>query len=113
MNQTLYNNFSHLNKLENVSYGIDEKQVQFLEIKGPDGYLVQVTIPNGIFEWFVDVFDGNKNKIHSDWTDHYGDPIEILKVERQTDIEQFVNEVLKGRLSFTGNSILDEFYKNK
>ena len=112
MNQNLYNDFSHLSQLENVSH-LNEKQVQILEIKGPKGYLIKVTIPDGIFEWFVDVFDSNKNKIHSDWTEHYGSPIENLKAERQTDIEQFVDEVLKGNLDFTESSILDEFYKNK
>lgn len=113
MNQLPENNFSHLSKLENVSYSISEKKVQLLEIIAPQGHVVQITIPDGIFEWFIDIFDESKNKIHSDWTDHYGSPREILKAERQSDIEKFVNDVLKGNLSFTGNSILNEFYKNK
>ena len=56
INQTLYNNFSHLGQLENVFHRQNEKQVQFLEINDPKGYLIQITIPDGIFEWFVDVF---------------------------------------------------------
>src|SRR5688572_308672 len=113
MNLVLYNDFSHLGKLENVSYCLNENQVQLLEIKDLQGRYVLITIPDGIFEWFVDILDENKNKIHSDWTEHYDNPIETLRTERQTDIEQFVNDILIGKVRFGGSSILDEFYKDK
>jgi len=113
MNQTLYNNFSHLGKIENIDYRLTENQVQILEIKDLKGHFIQITIPDGIFEWFVDVFDRNKNKVHSDWTEHYGSPIDILTAERQSDIEHFVDRILKGNLVFTEGSILSEFYKDK
>jgi hypothetical protein len=111
MNKVHFNDFSHLGNLENVNYSISENQVQFLEILDSQGHSIQITIPDGIFEWFVDVFDRKKNKIHSDWTDHYDSPTEILIAERQSDIERFVNSILNGNLRFEGKSLINDFYK--
>jgi hypothetical protein len=112
-NENIYNIFDHLSKLNNVEYRIDDRHTQFIELKTTKGLIIQITIPNGIFEWYVDVFDSKRNKLHSDWTDHYSEPIDVLIKERQNDIEEFINEILKGNLHFEKTSILNKFYENK
>lgn len=72
---------------------------------------IRLTIPDDVFEWFVHVHDKDGKLLHSEWNDHYGSPNDTLKHERQTDIDQFITEIHNGTLSFTGTSLLDEFYK--
>ncbi len=94
----MLNDFSNLKILPNLTYSIDEKSTQFLDIKNPSNYLIIITIPDYIFEWFITVFDDRQNELMSDWMDHYGSPNDILKIERQQSIEEFAKHVAKYQL---------------
>ena len=90
----LYNDFKYLGRLENVRYEIDDRKTQFLEIVHPDNFKITITVPDGIFEWFVDFSDTNGNKLVSDWDDGYGEPKDILKLNRQKAVDDFVQDIL-------------------
>ncbi|MEZ5047679.1 MAG: hypothetical protein R2831_11885 [Chitinophagaceae bacterium] len=113
MSKELYNKYDKYKQLDKVYYMKDENQTQFLELKTPKGFVIRITIPDSIFEWFVNILDDNGNELNADWTEHYGKPKEILKAERQKDIEDFIEEILKGKIEFEGKSLLDEFYYNR
>ena len=89
----MLNDFSYLQNLPNLIYKVDEKSTQFLEIMNPHNYLIKITIPDRIFEWFISILDDKQNELMSDWEEHYGSPKEILKTERQQSIEEFVEKV--------------------
>lgn len=115
--EDLFNNFSHLGRLENVFYK-NSAGTQYLEIKHPDNFIIEIVIPDGIFEWFIDIFDHHKNKLVSDWNDGYGEPKEVLIADRQKAVEEFVLDILNNKLRFrTDKKFLREklhveLYKN-
>ena len=96
----LYNDFSHLGEIENLSYKVDSNGTQFLQIKHQDGFFIDIIVPDGIFEWFIDFFDSQRNKLVSDWGDCYSKPIDDLKAERQSAVEELINDVLNHKLRF-------------
>ena len=63
-----------------------------LVLAAPPGFSTQVVIPpEGVFEWFVTVFDADGDKVWSDWTAHYGkdaNPAE-LTAEMVDSIREF------------------------
>ena len=52
-----------------------------LILAAPPGFSTEVVIPpEGVFEWYVTVFDADGDKVWSDWTEHYAtepDPAEL------------------------------------
>ena len=64
-----------------------------LILAAPPGFSTEVTIaPEGVFEWYVTVFDATGDKVWSDWTEHYAknpDPAE-LTAEMVSHIRAFV-----------------------
>jgi hypothetical protein len=95
----LLNDFSHLGRLENLTYR-NSAGTQHIEIKHPDNFIIEIVIPDGIFEWFMDIFDSQKNKLVSDWSDGYGEPKDVLIADRQKDVEEFVHDVLNNKMRF-------------
>ena len=98
--KSLYNDFNHLGRLDGVTYKTDGSGIQDIEIKHPDNFFIIITIPDGIFEWFVDILDDKKNKLVSEWYDDYDGPEEVLKANRQKDIEEFVHDIINHKLRF-------------
>lgn len=98
--EKLNNDFRQLGRLDNVNYQINEQGTQVIEIKHSDNFLIKIVIPDGIFEWFIDIFDNNSNKLVSDWYDGYGEPEEILKAYRQKDVEDTVHKILDNKLRY-------------
>ncbi len=95
------NNFKHLAELGNVEWSSENEQT--LKITHADGFHIMVLIPDGIFEWFITVYDTNNNEIASDWYDHYeGDKTHRMK-ERQEEVEKFVREVSGHKARFIRN----------
>lgn len=73
-------------------FGEGTKQV--MTLKTVDKLVkVQITLPDKVFEWFVDILDNNGQTITSTWVDHYGDNEENLKTEMRTEIESFIKIV--------------------
>ena len=75
-------------------FGDSKKQV--LTIKTVDRLnKVEITLPDKIFEWFIDVNDLNNQTLVSTWVDHYGDTDENLKLEMRNEIQNFIEIVSK------------------
>jgi len=68
---------------------------QTLTIVPNEELKIIVTIPHDVFEWYVDVFDRNGSKVHTNWLDHYGDAEINLRVEMKKSIEDFIVAVTK------------------
>jgi hypothetical protein len=96
----LYNDFSHFSGIENINYRVDANGTQFLEIKHQDDLSINLTVPDGIFEWFIDIHDSLRNKLVSDWDECCGEPEEELKIMRQKAVEKFIQDVLTHKLRF-------------
>ncbi|MBK9526209.1 MAG: hypothetical protein IPO39_16120 [Bacteroidetes bacterium] len=99
MKSDLYNDFSYLGNLPFVSYSIEDT-VQTLEITHPDNLIIEIEIIDGIFEWFVTIYNSNRIKLVSDWDDHYGKPKDVLKLERQNAVDEFVKNLLNHKLRY-------------
>ena len=63
-------------------------------LAAPPGFTTEVTIaPEGVFEWYVTVFDAAGDEVWSDWMEHYAknpDPAELM-AEMVSEIRAFVN----------------------
>lgn len=113
----LLNDFSHLGRLSNLTYK-NSAGDQHITINHPDNFIIEIAIPNGIFEWFMDIYDDKENKLVSDWDDGYGLPKETLIANRQKDVEEFVENVLNNKMryrvdkKFLRNKLIVEVFKN-
>ena len=81
---------------ENIE--ISESEFSWIvQIDHPSGYIFNLDIPKGVFEWFVSVFDKTSNeKIWDDWADIYVDG-DITKINQPlyfwADVECFYNKI--------------------
>jgi hypothetical protein len=98
--KNLYNDFSHLAGLDRVTYHIDNRGTQFIELNHPDNFLIQITVPDKILEWFICVSDNKGAELVRDWDDGYDEPIEVLKAERQKIVEDTVQNLMTHQLRF-------------
>jgi hypothetical protein len=99
----IFNDFSHLGNVESIRYRIDANGTQFLEIKQEDDFIIDLTVPDGIFEWFIEILDSQRNKLVSDWDECYGEPESVLIEMRQRAVEEYVQDVLSHKLRFKLN----------
>ena len=97
---SLQNDFRQIAVDNNIEYSVDNQNTQTLTIKHPDNFIVVLTIPDKIFEWFVDVYDAHNLKLTSDWYEGYGDENQTLIKEKQSDIEAFIQNVVKNKIRF-------------
>lgn len=77
-------------------YASDKKQVMTLSDLDKN-YKIQITLPDNLFEWFIDVFDINGQKLVSTWVDHYGDTHENLVNEMRNEIIGFIKIVSENK----------------
>ncbi len=96
---------------------INDKNQQTLTLLPNEELKIVITIPHNVFEWFVEVFDKQGKKVHSNWIDHYGDTEVNLKSEMKESVEGFILAVTKHPLRLIDlgkpeQSIL-EIYRNE
>ena len=103
LSNVLINDFSLFSAEDGIEYSIDKQSTQRLKTKLNNNITVELTIPNNIFEWFVDVFDNHNVKLISDWYDGYGEKKEILIKERQLEIESFIQNITNNKIRFIQN----------
>jgi hypothetical protein len=81
-----------------------DNHTQRLTILPNDELRIVITIPHNVFEWFVDVFDTQDRKVHSNWIDHYGDTEANLKSEMKESVERFIKTASRNSLRLLGSS---------
>ncbi|HTJ51752.1 MAG TPA: hypothetical protein VL443_19970 [Cyclobacteriaceae bacterium] len=74
---------------------VTDNNSQRLTILTNDGLRIVIIIPHNVFEWFIDVFDSQNKKVHTNWTDHYGDTEKNLKIEMKKSVEGFIQTVTR------------------
>lgn len=77
-------------------YASDKKQVMTLSTVDKN-CKIQITLPDNLFEWFIDVFDITGQKLVSTWVDHYGDTHENLIIEMRNEITGFLKIVSENK----------------
>lgn len=82
-------------KINLVKDILTDDDLQRLTILPNDELRIVITIPHDVFEWFIDVFDGQDNKVHSNWIDHYGDTDSNLNLEMKESVENFIQSVTR------------------
>lgn len=85
-----------------------DNYVQRLTIIPNEALKVVITIPHNLFEWFVDVFDIQNQKIYSNWLDHYGDTNENLKSEMKESVERFIQAITQYPLRVVIASVTEQ-----
>jgi len=64
---------------------------------------IVITMPNNIFEWYINVFDRTDRKVHTNWLDHYGDNKVNLESEMKESVQGFINAVMKHPVRLSGD----------
>jgi hypothetical protein len=70
----------------------DAKQILILHSVN-ETLSIQITLPNNLFEWFINILDSSGQIVASTWVDHYGNSDEELKKEMRDEINQFIKMV--------------------
>lgn len=76
-------------------YNIDNNKQTLSFTANHEELKIIVTIPHNVFEWYVDVFDRNGQKVHSNWFDYYDDIPANLRAEMKKSVEEFILVVTK------------------
>ena len=93
----LDNDFNHLARLDGVT--VDQHGIQSIEIKHPDNFLIKIIVPDKIFEWFVFIYDDQKNElVRVPSYEYYDEPEEVMKADLQKDVEDYVHDILNHKL---------------
>jgi len=79
---------------------VEKAEGSILRISKPAEIVFDVTIPDAVLEWFVDVRDSS-GSVWSEWADYY--PInketkDQLLLNMESDIERFVTVLLKSEV---------------
>lgn len=68
---------------------------QIATINLPNTLKIEITVPNDVFEWYVDVYNSDGIMLTSNWYDHYDDKKENLMIEMRDSIAEFIHAVTK------------------
>jgi hypothetical protein len=93
----LYNDFGQYTNTENIIYQIDKQNLQKLIISRQE-YRIEIVVPNGIFEWFVEIYNSENVELISEWYECYGSEKSLLIEERQDEIESFLKNILNNEI---------------
>lgn len=84
---------------------IEQPRAGVLCIPKPNGLVIEVTVPYGVLEWFVDAKD-DSGMIWSEWANYYpihGEKKEQLVTEMMCDVERFVTILAKPEIRVSGD----------
>ena len=98
--KNLDNDFNHLGRLDGVNgVTVDQHGIHSIEIKHPGNFLIKIIVPDKIFEWFVFIYDDQKNElVRVPSYEYYDEPEEVMKADLQKDVEDYVHDILNHKL---------------
>ncbi len=66
------------------------------EVKVPPAWIIEICIPEGIFEWFVSIrAEGDDRAILEDWCDHWEPTEEQSIIDRRDEIQSLIESLVR------------------